>query len=1098
MAFMHLLHTQTASNQWRFFNSGTLIKELIGVDSILYSNHEGMISEMNMNTGQVIRIHDSNSGFPLFTTYGFNVDSNHHIWAIRDTVLWQYDGQQWQNLVMPVSSSFIFSNDIAFDGSGNLWISFMTNTYSGLAKYSGSTWTIYTSQNSALPFNVINQIIIDSNDKLWLPTAGGGLVTLDGITWQVFNTSNSSIPSNNVRAIELTSLNTFWIGTSSGASYFNGLTWNTYTSSNSQLIHNSISEVDIAANGHIYFSTDQGLSIFQPLQNLWTNFGASNSSLVNPNSPFVFDTYTHQNGYWYAGTTKGLMGYDGSSFTQHFVTYPVNSTQSNSFIPKIYQDTIGYKWLATDNRYWTKFDGNDYTTMSAVDMTNFQYTNHIWLHEYKKDNNNNLWGKMFPYGSGLEMIAPNGTRTIFTTSNSGLPSNSINDVECDAWGNVWIAGGGGITKFDGNTWITYNSSNSPLPNQFTNPGAITMNPSKTKLWALYPTSSTGGIASFDGQNWTTWLGSSFPYQSNIFTGIVVTNDESVYLQAVNNTTNPLVRLDSAGNWFAFTPANVPLFNNTFLGEIVLDRFYNIWLGATGSLIKYDGNQFTQFTPSPLAGGLFTIQFIDQFNNIWFTGGSSGFGFIGVFNEYGVSNNSLYPITGSVYFDANNDGLRSSNETGMAGIKIIRLPDSLVAYTNSNGNYWLPYQTGPYQITIDAPQNWQISSDSLSYTLNITPAATNNYNFGLYSTQPIDSGTIYIVGATPTRCNQPGAFWINYSNLSDGYRLSAVTAFPDSVSIFLQGSPTPTSQTADSIVWNTLQLPPYQMKQIMYTANMPSVSFIGDTIRNYARLELYDSAQSLPAFTSVTNDESILICAYDPNDKTVFPSGDTSVYHYTPMNTPLLKYLIRFQNTGNDTAFDIRIADTLHPALNHSSFRVLASSHLMHTSLDTHGVVTFFFPDILLPDSNVNEPLSHGFILYEIEPGNALPDSTAITNTAYIFFDFNPPIITNTTLNTFVNALVSVPEMQNNVNEQKIKVYPNPASDILYIQQQDGNSTERLRVEFYDLSGRLIKFNVVNGDMNSLTIADLISGSYIIRVCNENQEIVLIQRIVVQH
>ena len=53
---------------------------------------------------------------------------------------------------------------------------------------------------------------------------------------------------------------------------------------------------------------------------------------------------------------------------------------------------------------------------------------------------------------------------------------------------------------------------------------------------------------------------------------------------------------------------------------------------------------------------------------------------------------------------------------------------------------------------------------------------------------------------------------------------------------------------------------------------------------------------------------ILTGSYDPNDKTGFPKGQTE-NNYISANQQL-QYLIRFQNTGTDTAFTVVIRDTL--------------------------------------------------------------------------------------------------------------------------------------------------------------------------------------------
>ena len=48
----------------------------------------------------------------------------------------------------------------------------------------------------------------------------------------------------------------------------------------------------------------------------------------------------------------------------------------------------------------------------------------------------------------------------------------------------------------------------------------------------------------------------------------------------------------------------------------------------------------------------------------------------------------------------------------------------------------------------------------------------------------------------------------------------------------------------------------------------------------------------------------VLCAYDPNDISVNPIG--TLYRMNPGQTFELTYTIRFQNIGNDTAFDVSL------------------------------------------------------------------------------------------------------------------------------------------------------------------------------------------------
>ncbi len=143
----------------------------------------------------------------------------------------------------------------------------------------------------------------------------------------------------------------------------------------------------------------------------------------------------------------------------------------------------------------------------------------------------------------------------------------------------------------------------------------------------------------------------------------------------------------------------------------------------------------------------------------------------------------------------------------------------------------------------------------------------------------------------------------------------------------------------------------------------------------------------------------IIDSFDPNDKAVSPEGVTD-QHYTPTGRAL-DYVVRFQNTGTDVAYRVVVVDTLSEHLDISTLRVGAVSHPYTVQVSGKGrpVLTFTFKDINLPDSTADEPRSHGRIQFSIRPKAGLPEKTRVENLADIFFDYNEPVRTNTTVNT---------------------------------------------------------------------------------------------------
>jgi len=195
-------------------------------------------------------------------------------------------------------------------------------------------------------------------------------------------------------------------------------------------------------------------------------------------------------------------------------------------------------------------------------------------------------------------------------------------------------------------------------------------------------------------------------------------------------------------------------------------------------------------------------------------------------------------------------------------------------------------------------------------------------------------------------------------------------------------------------------------------------------------------------------------SYDPNDKTAQPAG-YGVQHYMEQNIAL-DYKIRFQNTGTDTAFNIVILDTLSSYLSISSLQMGASSHSYDWEIINGNVLKVSFPNILLVDSNANESLSHGFFRYRINQNINNPIGSIIENSAAIYFDYNPAIITNTTFHRigehFVISTVSIDQIYE--KDILVQVFPNPFTYSTTI-KVEGKIYNELELTVFDISGRVV-------------------------------------------
>lgn len=231
-------------------------------------------------------------------------------------------------------------------------------------------------------------------------------------------------------------------------------------------------------------------------------------------------------------------------------------------------------------------------------------------------------------------------------------------------------------------------------------------------------------------------------------------------------------------------------------------------------------------------------------------------------------------------------------------------------------------------------------------------------------------------------------------------------------------------------------------------------------------------------------------SYDPNDKSAQPVGYDSTHHYINQYIGI-DYKVRFQNTGTDTAFDVVILDTISPYLNIGSLRMGTSSHAYTWTIINDNVLKVMFYDIKLPDSLVNEPLSHGFFRYRIEQMPNNPIGTIINNFAAIYFDFNPPIITNTTWHTvgedFEEIDVAIDKIF--VDNIDVDVYPNPFIYATTIEVKEAQY-QHLELSVFDLGGRAVPIEV-DYDNNKLQLhrGNLQTGIYIYHLKGDGKPIV---------
>ncbi len=268
---------------------------------------------------------------------------------------------------------------------------------------------------------------------------------------------------------------------------------------------------------------------------------------------------------------------------------------------------------------------------------------------------------------------------------------------------------------------------------------------------------------------------------------------------------------------------------------------------------------------------------------------------------------------------------------------------------------------------------------------------------------------------------------------------------------------------------------------------PPSTTLGTQIINTA--EYTTSSEDVYGFNNSSQLYEIVVGSYDPNDK--LESRGPTIDINTFDDDDFLYYTIRFQNLGTANAQTVRIEDVLDASLNPASFRHISASHDVSYSR-TFDTLTWEFEDIDLPYADADEPNSHGYVYFKIKPMPGFSAGDIIPNTAAIYFDFNPPVITNTFETEFTDEQL---ELDTNILEQ-LSVFPNPSKGELNVKFSKDSFTE-VELNLYSIAGQRMPIKVLNQQEGNLTldVSNMPSGFYFLSISNNNKEV--IKKIIVQ-
>ena len=454
------------------------------------------------------------------------------------------------------------------------------------------------------------------------------------------------------------------------------------------------------------------------------------------------------------------------------------------------------------------------------------------------------------------------------------------------------------------------------------------------------------------------------------------------------------------------------------------------------------------------------------------------------------------IEGIIFDDLNENCTNDSSDILVENIPVYLFDgsNSLVstAYTSANGGYSFYQFSGTYTVVIDT-LNQPYTSTCLNVGLDSTFILNNNtlidsINFAINCKPGIDLGIQSLVETGLVFPGQPHQLNVSAGDLLNWYNLNCASGTSGTVQINVTGSVAYTGTPTDVLVPDVVDGNNFTYNIADFGAlplNSFGMLFLTDTTAQAGEEICVTTTVTSNGTDNDTTNNTLTYCyavvnSYDPNEKEVYP---TSVL---PGYDGYFTYTIHFQNTGSAPAINIKVQDTLSTNLDLSTFKITAYSHPNNTNI-TGNLVSFKFPNIWLPDSTSDLEGSKGFIQYKIKPLPGLPVGTQITNTAYIYFDYNDPIQTNITTSNFeiINGIKTY-------SKGKVSIYPNPNNGIFHVNLLEKNQNEKT-MELTNLMGEKIWSQKTRSNAATIDIDNFPKGIYILNITDSNNH--YIERVV---
>ncbi len=488
-------------------------------------------------------------------------------------------------------------------------------------------------------------------------------------------------------------------------------------------------------------------------------------------------------------------------------------------------------------------------------------------------------------------------------------------------------------------------------------------------------------------------------------------------------------------------------------------------------------------------------FLNSVEQYWTTFEGNYLDYVGGCNVNFPMVSSQAEICGVAFNDSNQNGEYDEGESLLANVEIMNYANTTqfgmsMAYTNQEGAYCVVVQAGWAYIYAEYTTAEGVTLYEYTQLGQIEAGGSYTANIPFYFVEDaIELGVNLSAGSTVT----PGFqtyYYVHLNNIGENIAIADIVINVDPnllivAALDLDGVQPIINNTANTITWSNVSIGGMENLYAYYTTQTPTTFPLGNIVTSTVTATV---TNGVDVFLSNNQNTITQVCvgSYDPNNKLVYleygaeigyNEGDQYGINTLPTND-YFTYVINFQNTGTAPAYTVRVEDELDIDLDWSSFQMIGATHDYMVEM-INGKLIWTFNNIMLPDSTTDEPNSHGQIVFRIKPDANKPVGSLFENTAYIYFDFNEAIITNTSTVLFVTTI--------GVNESEdissgISLYPNPAESRVNVVTDFWD--DRTEIRIYDMTGRML-FSERMLSSSVVIEPQLAKGHYIIEINSES-------------